>query len=990
MKLKLGIFFFIMITTRNVFSQDIIPADRRIDWNPGIPSGIPNYPAGVNVYDYGAKGDGIEDDTQAIIDAIAACADYHAVLMPAGSYRLTLRIYIRKPIVIRGEGIDQTFIIFEGRPDGEGGYDPAHFWIGDYSQGAVTNVLGGCDKGSSIMTVSDPSGFSVGDLVEIRQTNDPDVMTRPELWYTITDPNDPNYYRGWTWGDHPDYPERNWGKDAVGQFLTIEAINGNTITFHRPLYYQYNLIYNPYITRYTDPTLNAGVEDLHINLVYNCNGYYGNVQIYGSAYCWVRNIRCYKCSRSHVGIELGLGCEVRDCYFEDSHCFAGGWGYGTNLGQRATDCLIENNIFYKYHAGMITAVGVSGNVFGYNFAIKPIDDTGEFAVMHNGMSAHGHHANMNLFEGNFCVGAWLDAYWGSNANYVFLRNTMYRPDGYATSNIPAVVDENNPYMSFLGNILHHENSPERGMVWRTYQNGDYYTDPNFTMNTLIRHGNYDYMSENTYWEPDIDNHDLPNSYYLSGKPDYFSNAPWGDTPWPNTGPELLHAMILPAQQRFCDLNGITPPAAPTGLSAVAENNSITLSWTDNSIDEQGFRIEQSMDGNHFSRIEVTMADSSHYSVTGLTPWTTYTYRVCSFDDIPGNSAYSNTASAITQEAVPAELAAWFPYNGDANDASSNDYHGEVHGAVISSGHSGQSYAFDGFDDYIVSDGWDPDGWGPVTSPVHGNNQAFTVTAWINPADSDGNNWVVSDNSTWGDFVFGVHDSRPFIRYFCNLIEGGYQRYMLEAVETAIVETGVFSHIAASYDPLNNIVRLYLNGQQVAVDRVNHPLGPVSFDHLFVGCGGYSTGVIEYFEGMIDDVRIYASILSQAQIQNLAETDVELQIKIFLEGAYHSGIMVTDLQTGNHIPLESPYDATTVSSIPADVVDWVLVEIWSHVDGSGDNYSKSVFVRQDGMVLDINGSDYISITAPEGNYYITVRHRNHLSVMSDVPVYLSAN
>ena len=44
-------------TNLNKAFGEIIPTDRRIDWNPGVQDGIPNYPNGVNVKVYGAKGD---------------------------------------------------------------------------------------------------------------------------------------------------------------------------------------------------------------------------------------------------------------------------------------------------------------------------------------------------------------------------------------------------------------------------------------------------------------------------------------------------------------------------------------------------------------------------------------------------------------------------------------------------------------------------------------------------------------------------------------------------------------------------------------------------------------------------------------------------------------------------------------------------------------------------------------------------------------------
>jgi len=173
-----NLLLFIFIINMNIYSQEsILTDDRIIDWSPGMPGGIPDYPVGVNITDYGAIGDGITDDTQALLDAIEACPDSHAVIIPAGEYLFTQRIFIRKPIVIRGEGPDQTFILFEGQDDGEGGLNPAQFWIGNYQTDLEVNVTGECNKGSNEITVSDASGFSIGDFVIIRQNNDTAVIS---------------------------------------------------------------------------------------------------------------------------------------------------------------------------------------------------------------------------------------------------------------------------------------------------------------------------------------------------------------------------------------------------------------------------------------------------------------------------------------------------------------------------------------------------------------------------------------------------------------------------------------------------------------------------------------------------------------------------------------------------------------------------------------------------------------------------------------------
>ncbi len=115
-----------------------------------------------------------------------------------------------------------------------------------------------------------------------------------------------------------------------------------------------------------------------------------------------------------------------------------------------------------------------------------------------------------------------------------------------------------------------------------------------------------------------------------------------------------------------------------------------------------------------------------------------------------------------------------------------------------------------------------------------------------------------------------------------------------------------------------------------------------------------------------------------------DNNLLLQTKIFLEGPYNSTTHQMDANLGSNLPKTSPYpeDPRTVNSIPADVVDWVLVQLRADIDSSTTVISHSAFLNKDGRVVADDGTTgEIKLNAAEGNYYIVIKHRNHLAVMS---------
>ncbi|MFC1923843.1 C25 family cysteine peptidase [Chloroflexota bacterium] len=89
-----------------------------------------------------------------------------------------------------------------------------------------------------------------------------------------------------------------------------------------------------------------------------------------------------------------------------------------------------------------------------------------------------------------------------------------------------------------------------------------------------------------------------------------------------------------------------PPAAPSGLTATAASSSqIDLNWTDNADNELGFYIER-LDGISWTPIGEAGPNATSYSDTGLTPDTTYWYRLQAYNSAD-TSEHSNSASAKT-------------------------------------------------------------------------------------------------------------------------------------------------------------------------------------------------------------------------------------------------------------------------------------------------------------------------------------------------------
>ncbi|HQX29530.1 MAG: hypothetical protein IPI91_13855 [Flavobacteriales bacterium] len=132
----------------------------------------------------------------------------------------------------------------------------------------------------------------------------------------------------------------------------------------------------------------------------------------------------------------------------------------------------------------------------------------------------------------------------------------------------------------------------------------------------------------------------------------------------------------------------------------------------------------------------------------------------------------------------------------------------------------------------------------------------------------------------------------------------------------------------------------------------------------------------------------------------------VRLRVLLGGAYNgtTGLMRDDLRTNAMVPLTEPYTAlgynhigvpgglTTQSRLDVigsqAVVDWVFVEL---LDPNGNVAStRTALLRRNGTVTMPHGSATIVFHVPAGTYYVRIRHRNHLKVVSAIPLALGTN
>ena len=577
-------------------------------WNDGT---LPVYPAGSVCS--GLVADGVTDNTRAINACISAQSSGHAAVIPAGTYYVNGTVRLLSGVVLRGKGTSSTFINLGAR----GGLTTQNFSFGGHLN-PITNyatlpstytLRGSPQKGDTTVTIG--SGrVSVGTWIKIFGNDDP----------TLIDDQGTDGWCAWC--------ADNTGYYLMQQIVQVTAITsgsggaGSVVAISRPIYYP------PYTGAVTNaggkgsnepagakyniikfPTQKAGYENFKVTATGDI-GANSIILMQGCLYCWVSGVETQTTGSSsdsaHVQWMESYGGETRDNYFHDQRSGASGSGYGIYFKWVNGDQKVENNIVRHNRHGIVWQGGGSGSAVLYNY----IDDAYTDDLTYNGSArtGHGAHPFFNLFEGNSFSHIAADDFSGTTSHIVFFRNWLWGdytgnwtvPTPGTDAPTPASPDpqggfdavdlyQNQEYYSFVGNIL---GNPGLHATWSAatlslpcalnscgYQEASapgVYSYGNTVMHsgglaatssgTILRHGNYDYLTKGVaYWDGGS-NHSLASSLYYASKPSFF-----GRCTWPVYGYDLAPMTnTLPAQSRYnngtsvCTVSvSLTPPATVT-------------------------------------------------------------------------------------------------------------------------------------------------------------------------------------------------------------------------------------------------------------------------------------------------------------------------------------------------------------------------------------------------------------------------------------------
>jgi hypothetical protein len=322
-------------------------------------------------------------------------------------------------------------------------------------------------------------------------------------------------------------------------------------------------------------------------------------------------------------------------------------------------------------------------------------------------------------------------------------------------------------------------------------------------------------------------------------------------------------------------NPTTAPTAPTGLTATAssvQGLQVQLSWSDTSNNENAFLIERSTDGVNFAQIDVVSVGAISYTDKAVIAGTTYYYRVRATNPV-GNSSYTAVAHATTVSASPVDVYSFDEGAGTIAGDSVGTNTGVLVGATKPQWVPGQigsgALSFSGTGAYNQTN---QSAVQVSSNLVASLGTTSTLAVWVKTTQTGSNTHSqapaitgVDQAGTTSDINWGTLNASGQIGIYVGDSGGVYS--------TTPVNDGQWHHVAITRDAFTGQVQLYIDG--VLNGSAALDVGTKAAQFYLIGAltdrnnAGYVTGA-NYFNGQLDEVRIYNRVLTATEISALGQ------------------------------------------------------------------------------------------------------------------------
>jgi hypothetical protein len=220
-------------------------------------------------------------------------------------------------------------------------------------------------------------------------------------------------------------------------------------------------------------------------------------------------------------------------------------------------------------------------------------------------------------------------------------------------------------------------------------------------------------------------------------------------------------------------------------------------------------------------------------------------------DASGNLTVSAPVAVTVSNTAPTGLVAAYNFDDGAGitaaDGSGNGLNGTVSGATWAAGHSGGALSFNGTNSWVTV----------ADAGVLDFTTGMTIEAWVNPKALTGWQAVVLKERP-GGLAYALYSSDDTNRPPAGYVNiGGSDR---SAAGASALPLNTWTHLATTYDGTS--LRTYVNG---TLTTTTAAAGSIVTSTGALRIGGNSVWG-EYFNGLIDDVRLYSRALTASQIQ----------------------------------------------------------------------------------------------------------------------------